>query len=216
MKALSHLFYKVTLASMIVTAPAMSTGSNTDANYGSATAKETPVSWNSSTVIKRFVHYNNLVFSTSPDKPLSLERPSPSPTVERSVSDRAVDLSRRTVALVSPESLVLATTVNANSSASAEERTAAHRAELALVINQAAILYSEMNLCKTGLSEQAFEYAWRGYHNLVKKGVIRKKNVLSICDFSQSSHRRRLYVIDIPHKRLLYRTFVAHGQNSGA
>jgi hypothetical protein len=212
MKALSHLFYKVTLASMIVTAPAMSIGINTDANYGSAAGKETRISWNSSTVIKRFVHYNNLVFSTAPDKPLSLERSvassASSASSARSVVKKALE--------VSPESLVLATTVATNSSATAEERAAAYRAELVMVINQAGILYGEMNLARTGLSEQAFEYAWRGYHNLVKKGVIRKKNVLSICDFSQSSHKRRLYVIDIRHKKLLYRTYVAHGQNSGS
>lgn len=85
-----------------------------------------------------------------------------------------------------------------------------------MVIAQAAILYTGMDLEQAGLDPKAFEYAWRGYHNLVKKGLIRKKNVLSICDFSQPSSSKRLYVIDVRHKRLLYRTYVAHGQNSGA
>jgi hypothetical protein len=39
--------------------------------------------------------------------------------------------------------------------------------------------------------------------------------VLSICDFSQSSRTKRMYVIDVQHRKLLYRTYVAHGQNSG-
>ena len=87
--------------------------------------------------------------------------------------------------------------------------------ELRRVINESAVIYTYMDLEKEGLSEKAFEYAWRGYHNLVKKGVIRKRSVLSICDFSQSSSSRRMYVLDLLHKKLLYRTYVAHGQNSG-
>jgi hypothetical protein len=88
--------------------------------------------------------------------------------------------------------------------------------EVKMVISEAVILYDNMSLEKAGLDEKAFEYAWRGYHNLLKKGLIRKRNVLSICDFSQSSHNKRMYVIDVRHKRLLYRTYVSHGQNSGA
>jgi len=94
--------------------------------------------------------------------------------------------------------------------------TAAYKtAELRRVINESAVIYDNMDLEKEGLSEKAFEYAWRGYHNLLKKGTIRKKSVLSICDFSQSSRSRRMYVIDVRHQRLLYRTYVAHGQGSG-
>ncbi|HEV3251432.1 MAG TPA: murein L,D-transpeptidase catalytic domain family protein [Puia sp.] len=87
--------------------------------------------------------------------------------------------------------------------------------EVKMVILEAVTLYDSMKLGRTGLNEKAFEYAWRGYHNLLKKGVINKSNVLSICDFTQSSHRKRLYVIDVKKRKLLYNTFVAHGMNSG-
>jgi hypothetical protein len=50
---------------------------------------------------------------------------------------------------------------------------------------------------------------------MLKKGLIHKRSVLSICDFSQSSRSKRMYVIDVLHRKLLYRTYVAHGQNSG-
>jgi hypothetical protein len=96
------------------------------------------------------------------------------------------------------------------------EKELAHRVEVKMVVDQAIRLYDSMGLRRSGLDEEAFEYAWRGYHNLLKKGLLRKKNVLSICDFSQSSSRKRMYVIDIFHKKLLYRTYVAHGQNSGS
>jgi hypothetical protein len=95
------------------------------------------------------------------------------------------------------------------------EASASRKAELRFVINQASLIYSRMKLDSTGLDERAFEYAWLGYHNLLKKRLIRKRSVLSIVDFSQSSCSKRMYVIDVRHKRLLYRTYVAHGQNSG-
>ena len=44
---------------------------------------------------------------------------------------------------------------------------------------------------------------------------LRRTNILSICDFSQSSSNQRLYIIDVRNRRLLYRTYVAHGINSG-
>ncbi|HZE83570.1 MAG TPA: murein L,D-transpeptidase catalytic domain family protein, partial [Puia sp.] len=88
-------------------------------------------------------------------------------------------------------------------------------AELKMVVLEADNLYDRMGLEEKGLSEEAFEYAWRGYHNLLKKGLIKKKSVLSICDFSQSSCSKRMYVIDVRRRKLLYRTYVAHGRNSG-
>lgn len=91
----------------------------------------------------------------------------------------------------------------------------ARKLELKMVLSEAVILYDYMSLEKTGLNEEAFEYAWRGYHNLLKQGRIQKQNILSICDFSQPSSNKRLYVIDVRHKKLLYRTYVAHGANSG-
>ena len=97
----------------------------------------------------------------------------------------------------------------------APDMAAAKAAELRVVINQASFIYARMNLNAQGLDAKAFEYAWRGYHNLLKKGVIHRRSVLSICDFSQSSRAKRMYVIDVQHRKLLYRTYVAHGQNSG-
>jgi hypothetical protein len=87
--------------------------------------------------------------------------------------------------------------------------------ETKMVIREATAIYYSMNLSKSGLNKKAFEYAWRGYHNLVKKGALAKTNVLSICDFTQSSSHKRLYIIDVKRKKLLFNTYVAHGMNSG-
>jgi hypothetical protein len=42
------------------------------------------------------------------------------------------------------------------------------------------------------------------------------KQLLTIVDYSKPSHERRLWVIDLRNERVLFNTYVAHGQNSGA
>jgi hypothetical protein len=91
----------------------------------------------------------------------------------------------------------------------------AKRAELRMMLATATSIYQEMDLEDSGLSRKAFEYAWIGYYKLRKKGILHRKGILSICDFSQSSSKERMYVIDVHNRRLLYRTYVAHGINSG-
>ena len=87
--------------------------------------------------------------------------------------------------------------------------------EVKMVIKQALSLYDSMDLGKTGLNQKAFEYAWRGYHNLVKNGELEKQGTLTIVDFTQSSKSKRMYVIDVDHKKLMFNTYVSHGMNSG-
>ncbi|MBE7171871.1 MAG: murein L,D-transpeptidase catalytic domain family protein [Williamsia sp.] len=77
------------------------------------------------------------------------------------------------------------------------------------------LLYDSLQLSHTGLSEAALEYAMKGFSYLQQRGLV-SRNILSICDFSQSSRNKRLYVIDMESKKLLYNTYVAHGRNSGA
>lgn len=97
----------------------------------------------------------------------------------------------------------------------AQQKAAALRAEKRMILATANIIYQDMNLEDSGLSRTAFEYAWTGYYKLKKKGLLRRTGILTICDFSQSSSKERMYVIDVRNRRLLYHTFVAHGINSG-
>lgn len=83
------------------------------------------------------------------------------------------------------------------------------------VATEAARLYDSMHLKRLGLGRKAFECAWKGYQLLLEKGRIVNDNILSICDFSQSSRRKRLYVIDVSQKKVLVNTYVAHGRRSG-
>lgn len=87
--------------------------------------------------------------------------------------------------------------------------------EEALLKEEALSMYEEMELEEIGLSSTAFEFAWKGYKHLLDKKKIRKKEILTICDFSQSSRNKRMYIIDIDANKVLINTYVAHGRNSG-
>ena len=76
-------------------------------------------------------------------------------------------------------------------------------------------IYDLISLGQYGLEREVFFNAYKGYQYLEKKSVVRRKNILTICDYSQSSNNKRLYVIDLYNSRLLFNTYVSHGKNSG-
>lgn len=84
-----------------------------------------------------------------------------------------------------------------------------------VVADAATALYNSIKLEQLGLSKAAFDYAWKGYEYLLNVKKISRGNYLTICDFSQSSLKKRLYIIDIENNKLVTQTYVAHGRNSG-
>ena len=76
-------------------------------------------------------------------------------------------------------------------------------------------IYDLISLGQYGLEKDVFFNAYKGYEILKNKGLLHKTNTLTICDYSQSSINKRLYVIDLSSSRLLFNTFVTHGRNSG-
>lgn len=76
-------------------------------------------------------------------------------------------------------------------------------------------IYSALNLSGYGLSGEAYELAVKGFEKLKNQGKLLNSSILTIIDFSQSSNKKRLYVIDLVRKTLLYQTYVAHGRNTG-
>ena len=77
------------------------------------------------------------------------------------------------------------------------------------------LIYDSLQLEKKGLKKEAFIYAYSGYKKLEEEGKLNKEGIITICDFSQSSKRKRLYLIDLNECKLLLNTYVAHGKNSG-
>ncbi|MDO6431368.1 murein L,D-transpeptidase catalytic domain family protein [Flavitalea sp. BT771] len=214
MRILTSLLCKVTLSSMILTAPSIASSSKDDGTE-KPLDKDLMQPYYSSAVIKKFVNYTSL--TASPIYSEKGETTARLADVQRIHLATSVNLTRVAVAAKVHVMASAGSRMIALATAAARTKAAANAkaAELKMVINEAAFMYDYMELENSDLNEQAFEYAWRGYHNLLKKGLIRKKNVLTICDFSQPSYSKRLYVIDVRHKKLLYQTYVAHGQNSG-
>jgi hypothetical protein len=86
----------------------------------------------------------------------------------------------------------------------------------AIAAAEATMLNDSLHLDDKGLSKKVLEYALKGYNYLQQKGLLINKDIISICDFSQSSKNKRLYIIDIENKKLVFNTYVAHGRNSGS
>ena len=71
-------------------------------------------------------------------------------------------------------------------------------------------LYESLDLKSKGLSEKAFALAYFGFNHLDFS-----KPILAIADFSQSSTKKRLYIIDLIDGKILFNTYFSHGRNSG-
>lgn len=78
-----------------------------------------------------------------------------------------------------------------------------------------ASLYDQLQLSELGLKKEIFDNALKGWNALLEKNNLENPNVLSIADLSQSSNLKRLYVIDLVQKKVLFNTYVAHGNKSG-
>jgi len=76
-------------------------------------------------------------------------------------------------------------------------------------------IYTVVNLANTGLGRDVYEMAIKGLKKLESKGKLQNPNIVTIADYSQSSSNKRLYVIDLKNKKLLFNTYVAHGRNTG-
>ncbi|MBL0310727.1 MAG: murein L,D-transpeptidase catalytic domain family protein [Bacteroidetes bacterium] len=77
-----------------------------------------------------------------------------------------------------------------------------------------AAFYNNMHLMESGLNEDVFELAVKGWEKMKERGEL-ASDTISICDFSQSSNCKRFYVIDMNKGRLLFNTLIAHGRNTG-
>ncbi|HWB64709.1 MAG TPA: murein L,D-transpeptidase catalytic domain family protein [Chitinophagales bacterium] len=75
-------------------------------------------------------------------------------------------------------------------------------------------VYVQAGLEHLGLNRNVYNTAYKGWLKLKRRGEI-SRDILSICDFTQSSSKERLYVIDMAAGKVLYHTLVAHGKNTG-
>lgn len=71
-------------------------------------------------------------------------------------------------------------------------------------------LYDSLHVSNI-LKYEAFEEAMIGHNTIQAKN----KDILTVIDFTLPSTEKRMYVIDLKHKKLLYHTIVSHGRNTG-
>ncbi len=77
-------------------------------------------------------------------------------------------------------------------------------------------LYEEIAPESLGLRYEVFHKAMVGYLNLRREQQLNpERHLLTVIDFEQSSTQKRLYILDLDAKKVLYNTLVAHGQGSG-
>ncbi|WP_299015533.1 murein L,D-transpeptidase catalytic domain family protein [uncultured Photobacterium sp.] len=71
-------------------------------------------------------------------------------------------------------------------------------------------VYKEAKL-KGIINYQVFKNGYNAYFNT----KTRKKQLLTIIDYSKPSTEKRFFVIDLKRNKLIYNTYVSHGVNSG-
>lgn len=89
-------------------------------------------------------------------------------------------------------------------------------AENTIDLAETAVLYNELHLEEAGMKPEVFESAVKGFSKIVAEGKCANDDKLTIIDFSQPSTQKRLYVVDLDTKKILFQSLVSHGRNSGS
>jgi len=76
-------------------------------------------------------------------------------------------------------------------------------------------LYSTTCLGESGVTEEKLKLAITGYFNLLQSQQIKPKAPLTLVDYSQTSVKPRLFVIDLLEQIIEHESLVAHGRGSG-
>lgn len=107
----------------------------------------------------------------------------------------------------------LNTSINSNVEAIAstvKEEPAANSFKLKL-----ASLYNDFSNTNTSIPAMpVFEKAVKGYTELQANGKVGKK-ILTVIDFGLSSKKKRMWILDMESKKVLFNTYVSHGKNTG-
>ncbi len=111
--------------------------------------------------------------------------------------------------------LIAGSTSKERITAPAVSKALVEKSKQEIILATADSLFQNFKLMESGLEQEAFELAYKGYEKLLEEGMVSRTEVLTIADFSKPSSEKRLYIIDMKEGKLLYHTLVAHGRNSG-
>jgi len=65
------------------------------------------------------------------------------------------------------------------------------------------------------LRAEVLKMALDAAHTAAQRGLVQRKDLLTVIDYSLPSTQPRLFVFDLVSRKLLFRELVAHGRNSG-
>jgi hypothetical protein len=66
-----------------------------------------------------------------------------------------------------------------------------------------------------GLKADVLRLAMNAAQKAEEKGLVQRRDLLTVIDYSIPSSQPRLFVFDLASKKVLFRELVAHGKNSG-
>jgi hypothetical protein len=66
-----------------------------------------------------------------------------------------------------------------------------------------------------GLRSDVLQLALRAAQAAAEKGLVKRRDLITVIDYSLPSTQPRLFVFDLVARKLLFRELVAHGKNSG-
>jgi len=66
-----------------------------------------------------------------------------------------------------------------------------------------------------GLRSDVLKMALRAAQTAAEQGLVQRRDLLTVIDYSLPSTQPRLFVFDLVARKLLFRELVAHGRNSG-
>ncbi len=66
-----------------------------------------------------------------------------------------------------------------------------------------------------GISSSALFHSYEGFLRLKKENKLINDSIISLIDFSRPSYEERFFIIDVKNGKLVRKSLVAHGKNSG-
>lgn len=89
------------------------------------------------------------------------------------------------------------------------------RAAGAAPSNTADIIVNTLVKQAPGLRGDVLRLALKAAQNAEDRGLVKRRDLLTVIDYSLPSTQPRLFVFDLAARKLLFRELVAHGRNSG-
>lgn len=117
---------------------------------------------------------------------------------------------------ISPKAVVKNENVNITKTEKVTD-TKSEKSNARVAVSSSEALYQSIEFDpEHELNYEVFSKALTGFENLKKAGLLTdESHLLTVCDFSMSSNTKRLWIIDLNDKKVLFNSLVAHGKNTG-